>query len=112
MADVGLVAQALRSEALADDCLRAGFIVSARRPPKSCAAPVIDRERLQRRGALALAWTTRGFVIDTVRVGADRPWAPAVADPAEADNTILCPRPSAPRAPDATPSEADLQADE
>jgi competence protein ComEC len=87
--------------------------VSARQPPKSCAAPVIDRERLQRHRALALRRTTLGFVIDAVRVGADRPWAPAVAvDPAEADSTILGPRPSAPRAPDAMPSESDLQADE
>jgi len=112
MAGGGLVAQALRSEALADDCLRASLVVSARQPPRSCAAAVIDRERLQRRGALALRRTLHGFAIDAVRAGADRPWAPAVAGPADADNVIGSPRPATSRAPDATPSETDLQADE
>jgi competence protein ComEC len=112
MADGGLVAQALRSEALADDCLRASLVVSARQPPKSCAAAVIDRERLQRQGALALRRTSRGFAIDAVRAGADRPWAPAVAGPAEADIVVVGSRAPASRTPDATPSETDLQADE
>jgi competence protein ComEC len=111
MADGGLVAQALRSEALADDCLRASLVVSARQPPKSCAAAVIDRERLQRQGAMALRRTTRGFAIDAARAGADRPWAPGVAGAVEAD-IVVGSRPSGSRAPDATPAEADLQADE
>jgi len=111
MADGGLVAQAWRSEALADDCLRASLVVSARQPPKSCAAPVIDRERLQRLGALALRRTTRGFAIDAARAGADRPWAPGAAGVADTDIVVAVgSRPS--RSPDATPAEADVQADE
>ncbi len=112
MAEGGLVAMALRSEALGDDCARASLIISARQPPKSCAAPVIDRERLQRQGALTLRRTPSGFSIDAVRAGgADRPWAPALTSGAEPE-MVLGSRPRAPHAPDATPSEADLQADE
>jgi competence protein ComEC len=112
LADGGLVALSLRSEALVDDCTRASLIVSARQPLKSCAAPVIDHERLQRQGGLTLLRTPGGFAIDAVSaVGADRPWAPATAggaDPA----MVLGLRPKAPPAPDATPAEADLQADD
>jgi competence protein ComEC len=112
MADGGLVAQALRSDALGDDCARASLIVSARQPPTSCAAPVIDRERLQRQGGLALRRTPGGFSIDAVRPGgAERPWAPTTAGGPEPD-MVLGSRPTPPRAPDATPSDADLQADE
>ena len=112
MADGGLVAQALRSEALVDDCVRASLIVSARQSPTSCAAPVIDRERLQRQGGLALRRTASGFSIDAVRPGgAERPWAPTTASGPEPE-MVLGSRPTAPRAPDATPSDADLQADE
>ena len=111
-ADGGLVALALRSEALGDDCARASLIVSARQPPRSCAASVIDRERLQRQGGLALLRTSGGFAIDAVRAGgADRPWAPTKAGDAEPD-TVLGSRPKAQRTPDATPSEADLQVDD
>jgi competence protein ComEC len=42
-ADGALVAPSLRADALADDCLRAGLVVSARQPPASCAASLIDR---------------------------------------------------------------------
>ena len=112
MADGGLVAQALRSEALADDCARTSLIVSARQPPTSCAAPVIDRERLQRQGGLTLRRTPGGFSIDAVRAGgADRPWAPTAVGGTEPD-MVLGSRPTTLRASDATPSDADLQADE
>ena len=111
-ADGGLVALSLRSEALVDDCARASLIVSVRQPPKSCEVAVIDRERLQRQGGLALLRTPGGFAIDAVRArGADRPWAPATAGGAEPD-MVLGVRPRERRAPDATPAEADLQADE
>jgi len=110
MADGGLVAQALRAEALGDDCARASLIISARQPPTSCAAPVIDHERLQRQRGLALRRTPGGFSIVAVRT-ADRPWAPATAGGTEPD-MVLGSRSTAPRAPDATPSEADLQADD
>ena len=112
MADGGLVALALRSEALGDDCARASLIVSARQPPRSCGASVIDRERLQRQGGLALLRTSGGFAIDAVGAGgADRPWAPTKAGDTEPE-MVLGARPSAQRAPDATPAEADLQVDD
>jgi competence protein ComEC len=111
LADGGLVALSLRSEALVDDCTRASLIVSVRQPPKSCQVPVIDRERLQRQGGLALLRTPAGFAIDAVRAGANRPWAPAMAGGAEPDMVLGSPPPVR-RAPDATPAEADLQADE
>ncbi|HEY4986249.1 MAG TPA: ComEC/Rec2 family competence protein [Bradyrhizobium sp.] len=112
MADGGLVALSLRSVALVDDCARASLIVSVRQPPTSCGVPVIHRERLQRQGGLALRRTPGGFAIDAVRAaGADRPWAPALAG-GDDPNMIPGSRPTARRAPDATPAEADLQADE
>jgi competence protein ComEC len=40
------------------------------------------------------------------------PWAPAAADESEADAIVLAPRIGPPRAVDATPAEADLQAEE
>src|SRR5579859_3603826 len=55
----GLVAEALRSDALEDDCERATLVVTTRQPPLDCAASVIDRERLRRQGALAL-WRKAG----------------------------------------------------
>jgi competence protein ComEC len=46
----GLVAQAFRPEALADDCERAALIVTLRQAPASCAASVIDADRLAAAG--------------------------------------------------------------
>ena len=112
MADGGLVARALRADALADDCARASLIVTARQPPRDCGAAVIDQARLYRQGALALWRKGRGFEIDAVRPrGYDRPWSALASGEGEADASIIA-RPAAPRAPDATPSEADLQADD
>jgi competence protein ComEC len=107
-----LVALALRPEALADDCARAALIVTARQAPSPCAAPVIEAERMRRQGALALRKTRDGFLVDAVKPGGiDRPWSPAIGGESEAASTIIAPRAS-PRAVDATPSEADLQADD
>jgi competence protein ComEC len=107
-----LVAQSLRADALADDCVRAVLVVTARQPPGDCAASVIDADRLRRQGALALRRTPKGFEVEAVRPrGFDRPWSPAVAGEGDLDAPLL-PRPVAPRARDATPSEADLQAEE
>jgi competence protein ComEC len=106
-----LVALALRPEALADDCERAALVVSARQPPASCAASVMGLARLRRQGALALRRSRDGFALDAVKPkGLDRPWSPGVAG--EGETTILAPRLAAPRAIDATPAEADVQADE
>ena len=106
------IAQALKAEALADDCERAALIVTTRPAPAGCAASVIDAGRLRRQGAMALRRSREGFVVEAVKPGGiDRPWSPAAADEGGADATVLA-RPATPRAIDATPSEADLQAEE
>ena len=106
------IAQALKPEALADDCERAALIVTVRPAPAGCAASVIDAERLRRQGALALRRSREGFVVEAVKPrGIDRPWSPAAAEEGGADATVLA-RPATPRAVDATPSETDMQADE
>jgi len=87
--------------------------VTARQAPAACAASVIDAERLRRQGAMALRRSREGFAVDAVKPrGIDRPWSPAIAGDGEAETTILAPRQTAPRTVDATPSEADLQAEE
>jgi competence protein ComEC len=112
MAGGSLIALALRPDALTDDCERAGLLVTTRQAPPACPSPAIDQDRLRRQGAMALRRTGNGFSVDAVRPkGFDRPWSPAVAGDSEAEAT-LAPRPAAPRAVDATPSEADLQAEE
>jgi competence protein ComEC len=109
----GLVAQAFKHEALSDDCERAALIVTFRQAPASCAASVIDADRLRRQGAMALRRGREGFVVEAAKPrGIDRPWSPAVAVESEADASVLAPRIVPPRAVDATPAEADLQADE
>ena len=111
-ADGGFVTLALRPDALADDCERAALVVTMRQAPPSCASPVIDRDRLRRLGAMALRRTAAGFAVDAVRPkGVDRPWSPAAAGDIEAETNLVT-RPTAPRAVDATPSEADLQAED
>jgi len=108
----GFVAQALRGDALADDCERAGLVVTAGQPPADCRAHVIDLGPLRRQGALALRREADGLVLDAVRPrGFDRPWAPAAESDAGNDGSIIL-RPSALPAKDATPSEADLQVEE
>jgi competence protein ComEC len=112
MADGALVAQALRPEALTDDCARAALIITARRTPRNCAAAVIDQSRLRRQGGLAL-WR-RGSELAAVPVkprGLDRPWSPAASGEAENDAALIV-RPPASRPQDATPSESDLQPDD
>jgi competence protein ComEC len=60
---------------------------------------------------MALRRTRDGFTVDAVRPkGADRPWSPAVGGDAETERVLA--RPAAPRSVDATPAEADLQADD
>jgi competence protein ComEC len=105
----GLVALALRPEALADDCERAALVVTARQAPASCASAAMSGDRLRGQGATALWRTRSGFSAAAVRPrGVDRPWSPAVAGAAETETT-LAPRPAATRPVDATPAEADQQ---
>ena len=109
--DGAFVTLALRPDALADDCARAAVIVTARQAPAACAALVIGRERLQKQGAMRCGEPGGGFAVDAVRPkGVDRPWSPAVDDDTEPENTRAA-RPTA-RPVDATPTEADLQAEE
>ena len=76
----GLVALALRPEALADDCERAALVVTARQAPPACASAAVSGDRLRGQGATALRRTRDGFAVDAVRPrGVDRPWSPAVA---------------------------------
>ena len=106
------IAQALKAEALADDCERAALMVTTRPAPAGCGASVIDAGRLRRQGAMALRRSREGFVVEAVKPGGiDRPWSPAAADEGGADATVLA-RPATQRAIDATPSEADLQTEE
>jgi len=80
MADGGLVALALRPDALADDCERAALLVTARQAPPACPPPVMSGDRLRRQGAIALRRTRDGFAVDAVKPnGVDRPWSPAVS---------------------------------
>ena len=112
MAGGAFVTLALRPEALSDDCERAGLVVTARQAPPSCRSPVIDQDRLRRQGAMALRRTRDGFAVDAVKPkGVDRPWSPAVAGgDAEAETSLM--RRAPPGSVDATPAEADLQAEE
>jgi competence protein ComEC len=113
MAGGRLVALALRPEALGDDCERAALLVTARPAPPTCPSPVMSADRLRRQGAVALRRTGSGFALEAVRPrGVDRPWSPAPPGEAAEDDTSLAPRRAAPRSIDATPAEADLQAEE
>lgn len=112
MADGRLVALTLHVDAAADDCNRAALIVTAKPVPPGCASMVVDRKRLQAQGALALTRRGDGFAVRAVRPnGADRPWSPAAAGESES-RTSLLPPPAAARGKDATPAEADLQAED
>jgi competence protein ComEC len=111
-ADGAFVALSLRPEAMADDCERAALIVTAKQVPLPCRASVIDAERLRRQGALALRRTNEGFSVNAVKPrGIDRPWSPSAGGDNDIEATIPVSRPAR-QAVDATPSEADLQADE
>jgi competence protein ComEC len=109
--DGAFVALVLRPEALTDDCERAIVIVTTRQASPACGALVIDQGRLQKQAAIALRRTRGGFVIDAVRQnGVTRPWSPAVGDQVEPENSTS--RPTITRPVDATPVEADQQADD
>jgi competence protein ComEC len=116
MADGRFVALALKPDALSDDCERAALVVTVKQAPSACPAAVIDLERLRRQGAMALRRTRDGFAVDAIKPrGVDRPWSPAPTGDTD-DETMLIPRPQGPKqgpkGVDATPSEADVQADE
>jgi len=87
-------------------------VVTAKQAPSACAAGVIDLERLRRHGAMALRRTRDGFAVDAVKPkGVDRPWSPAPPGEVDSETTLIA-RTASPKGVDATPSEADVQADE
>lgn len=107
-----LVALSLRPEAVADDCERAALIVTTRQVPSACRAYVIDAERLRRQGAMALRAGREGYAVDAARPrNIDRPWSPSAGGDSNGEATVPLRRPAR-QAVDATPSEADMQADE
>ncbi|WP_035980937.1 ComEC/Rec2 family competence protein [Bradyrhizobium sp. STM 3843] len=109
VADGRFVSLALRAEALEDDCARAALIITTRQAPSDCAASVVDRDRLQHQGALALTRRGQGFAVEAVRPqGTQRPWWPAAADATDFETT-LTPRSPASRSQDATPPETEQQ---
>jgi competence protein ComEC len=113
MADGAYVALTLRPDALDDDCQRAALLVTARQTPPACASTVISSERLRRQGAMALWRTKGGFAVDAVKPrGVNRPWAPAPDSEAWTEPASLTARQTVPRAVDATPADADLQAED
>jgi competence protein ComEC len=73
---------------------------------------VVERQRLASQGALALTRRGDGFAVQPVKArGADRPWSPAKAGAGDFDGS-LAPKTAVPRNRDATPAEADLQAED
>jgi competence protein ComEC len=102
--DGRVVALARTLEAFSDDCRRAAVVASAHIAPATCPALVIDRDVLQRSGAVALRRHGDGFVMTATRPpGHDRPWA--TARPGAPSPTRAAPQPP----PDATPQRQDLE---
>ena len=99
--------------AFAEDCRRAGVIVTALAAPRVCpAATVIDRISLERTGALALERGRDGWTVVSDRaVGQDRPWSPATK-PARASPQRVRPgqTAAAPGTPE-TPPDVSPEAD-
>jgi len=61
---------------------------------------------------VALTRRGDGFAIQSVKArGANRPWSPAAAGDGDFETTLM-PRSAAQRAKDATPAEADQQAED
>ena len=105
------IAQALKAEALADDCERAALIVTKSRRPRAVRPPSSMSNGCGGRVRWRCGEAGRDLWSRPSSSGIDRPWSPAAADESGAEAMILT-RPATPRAIDATPSEADLQAEE
>ena len=111
MADGRFVTLALKPEALADDCERAAVIVTNRQTAPACGALVVGQDRQREQAAVALRRTRGGFVTDAVRPnGVNRPWSPSAGEPTEPENSYA--RPAMARPVDATPAEAEQQAED
>ena len=77
LVDGSALALVMQEAAFEEDCLRADIIVSPRRAPSTCAAPLIfDRESLASSGAVTLRIAGDGFLATTARSpDEDRPWS-------------------------------------
>jgi competence protein ComEC len=84
LVDGTIVAVGAKPDAFADDCERAGVVISPFDVPVLCKAPAIDRKTMETTGAISLRRVGTGWKIETVRSPyADRPWygRPKPADP-------------------------------
>jgi len=106
--DGRLVSMVLRSEAFAEDCMRAAVVISDRHTD-ACGAMLIDKVVRRSQGALALRWIGERFEQTEARPGdIERPWTGSPArDAARAMGPVRTPS-----APDATPREQDLDAED
>jgi competence protein ComEC len=128
LADGALVSYALTPEAFEEDCARAALVIVSRGdPPPDCKALVIGRSLWRLRGALTLRRNSSDhpsehpsdhgadFAIDSARSkNFDRPWSPAPV-PREGLAAISGESGQAAggsRAPDATPRQEDIEADQ
>jgi competence protein ComEC len=106
LVDGRLVSMALSPAAFAEDCTRAAVVVSPREAPGPCAALLIDRRASRGHGATALRWSGGHFEQSDARPrGYQRPWAGGSDTPAGTTQ-------AATRAPDATPRQEDLDAED
>lgn len=103
-----LVSVVLTPEAFEEDCARVALVVTRRTAPPFCAAQVIDRTVWPRTGALALYRDGEGFKTLAARPETyRRPWTRA--EPSPPAGTAATPGLAS---RDATPREADVQAEE
>jgi competence protein ComEC len=104
LSDGTLVAIALSPGAFAEDCRRAGVVLSPRQAPPRCGAVLIDRAAWREGGALALRRTGQKFDLIASRpAGYDRPWARGSSQPPAASPITQ------PTSRDATPRTDDLE---
>jgi competence protein ComEC len=93
------------ADAFEEDCARTALVVTAREGPPRCAATLVDRRTTRCAGDVSLS--RDGWEITAARpAGQDRPWARAMATPAETAQPTSAARPQ-PR--DATPRLEDLE---
>jgi competence protein ComEC len=108
MADGRYVTIAKRADAFADDCEKAAIIVTARQPPPACRARIVDQQRLQQTGSLALYGRGGAFVAEAVRPpGSNRPWARNALEADDSGEGSVVRTPTS-RPADATPSVENL----
>jgi competence protein ComEC len=116
LADRSLVALTIGPEAFAEDCQRAGLVVSSRTAPPDCPTMTIDRNMRMRSGALALRRVGSSWEITPARPdGFDRPWARmrpvSAGSSSTAEPNAVAPKPK-PSPRNAVPKSSDLEVDD